>query len=209
MPSTPELYTLTDLQSEALKEILNMGAGRAAASLEALTGEHFTMLVPDVSIYSAETFEENTVAGQDNRSIMLKVGGDLTGFASMVFSIESAKRLLSNILDEETSKEELQILIESALMELGNVVVGAIVGVFANILGFDLRFSTPTLLEGPVKELVATGAIGINPQIIVAKIKFIDSVKTTEGYFVAVLDLASMGIVIPSLDKYLKDQGLI
>lgn len=208
-PSTGDLGNLTELQSEALKEILNMGAGRAAASLEALTGEYFTMLVPEVSIYSAEEFEENSVYGQDNRSIMLHVGGDLNGFTSMVFSIESAKRLLSNVLDEEPEEEDLDLLVESALMELGNVVVGAIVGVFANALELNLEFSTPTLLEGSIGDLVSSGAIGKNPQIIVAKIKFIDSVGTTKGYFVTVFDLASMGVVIPSLDTFLKKQGLI
>ena len=202
-PSTGDLGNLTELQSEALKEILNMGAGRAAASLEALTGEYFTMLVPEVSIYSAEEFEENSVYGQDNRSIMLHVGGDLNGFTSMVFSIESAKRLLSNVLDEEPEEEDLDLLVESALMELGNVVVGAIVGVFANALELNLEFSTPTLLEGSIGDLVSSGAIGKNPQIIVAKIKFIDSVGTTKGYFVTVFDLASMGVVIPSLDTFL------
>lgn len=186
-----------------------MGAGRAAASLEALTGEYFTMLVPEVSIYSAEELEESSVYGQDHRSIMLHVGGDLNGFTSMVFSIESAKRLLSNVLDEEPAEEDLEVLVESALMELGNVVVGAIVGVFANVLELNLQFSTPTLLEGTVGELVSSGAIGKNPQIIVAKIKFIDSIGTTEGYFITVFDLASMGVVIPSLDDFLRKQGLI
>ena len=208
-PSTDDLRNLTELQSEALKEILNMGAGRAAASLEALTGEYFTMLVPEVSIYSAEELEKSSVYGENYRSIMLHVGGDLNGFTSMVFSIESAKRLLSNVLDEEPEEEDLDLLVESALMELGNVVVGAIVGVFANALELNLEFSTPTLLEGSIGDLVSSGAIGKNPQIIVAKIKFIDSVGTTKGYFVTVFDLASMGVVIPSLDTFLKKQGLI
>lgn len=208
-PSPNDLRNLTELQSEALKEILNMGAGRAAASLEALTGEYFTMLVPEVSIYSAEEFEEKSVYGHDNRSIMLNVGGDLKGFASMVFSIDSAKRLLSNVLDEEPAEEDLDILVESALMELGNVVVGAIIGVFANVLELNLVFSTPTLLVGSVGDLVSSGAIGMNPQIIVATIKFTGSIGTTEGYFVTVFDLASMGVVIPSLDAFLEKQGLI
>ena len=185
-----------------------MGAGRAAASLEALTGEYFTMLVPEVSIYSAEELEKSSVYGENYRSIMLHVGGDLNGFTSMVFSIESAKRLLSNVLDEEPEEEDLDLLVESALMELGNVVVGAIVGVFANALELNLEFSTPTLLEGSIGDLVSSGAIGKNPQIIVAKIKFIDSCGTTKGYFVTVFDLASMGVDISSMTTFLKTKGL-
>lgn len=209
MPSTGDLQHLTELQSEALKEILNMGAGRAAGSLEALTGEHFILGVPEVSIYTVEELEENTVYGEDNRTIMLQVGGDLNGFTSIVFSINSAKRLLSNVLDEDNSEEDLEILAESALLELGNIVVGAIVGVFANALEINVNYSTPSLLKGSVKDLISTGAIGKNPQIIVAKITFKDSRGITEGYFITVFDVASMGVVIPSLDNYLKSHGLI
>ena len=208
MSSNGNLIDLTELQSEALKEILNMGAGKAAASLAALTGEHFILSVPSVSLYTVEELEENTMQGESNRTIMLHVGGDLRGFTSMVFSIGSARRLLSNVLEGELNEEEIEILEESALMELGNVVVGAIVGVFANTLNLNLQFSTPTLLNGYVKDLVSAGAIGRNPQIIVARITFVDSGGVAEGYFITVFDVNSMESVIPALNGFLESQGL-
>ena len=200
---------LTELQSEALKEILNMGAGRAAASLESLTGEHFILNVPSVSLITVDELEEHPLQGENNRAIMLHVEGDLKGFTSIAFSIRSAELLLANLLKLENSDGEAEVLATSALMELGNMVVGAIVGVFANILKLNLRFSAPTFLQGHIRDLAKTGAIGLNPWILIAQITFVDSKGKSEGYFMTVFDVASMDVVIPSLDSYLREQGLL
>ncbi len=200
---------LTELQSEALKEILNMGAGRAAASLETLTGEHFFLNVPSVSLITVDEMEEHSLQGENNRAIMLHVEGDLKGFTSIAFSISSAERLLANLLNLEDSDGEAEVLATSALMELGNTVVGAIVGVFANSLKLKLIYSAPTFLQGGIRDLAKTGAIGFNPWILIAKITFVDSKGKTEGYFMTVFDVASMDVVLPALDSFLKEQGLL
>jgi len=209
MSQNSELLELNELQSEALKEILNMGAGRAAASLSMLTGEHFLLRVPSVAFYTVEELEQQTVQGDHNRAIMLHLGGDLNGFTSLVFSLISAKRLLANTMDMEASDEEIAVLADSALMEIGNVVVGAIVGVFANSLGLGLQYSAPTLLEGSISELTRTGAIGKNFQILVAKLTFVDRSGQSEGYFMMVFDVASVEMITPSLDGFLESQGLL
>ena len=186
-----------------------MGAGRAAASLESLTGEHFILNVPSVSLITVDEMEEHSLQGEKNRAIMLRVDGDLKGFTSIAFSISSAERLLANVLTLEDSDGEAEVLASSALMELGNMVVGAIVGVFANTLKLKLRYSAPTFLQGSIRDLAKTGAIGVNPWILIAKITFVDSKGKTEGYFMTVFDVESMEVVIPTLDSFLMEQGLL
>ena len=203
------MFEFNELQSEALKEILNMGAGRAAASLEALIGEHFVLNVPSVSLLAADDLDDLHILDDSRRAIMLGVKGDLNGFTSMVFSMNSARQILANTLDDEISLDEMDILTESTLMELGNVVVGAIVGEFANQLQLGLQYSSPTLLEGSIKELATNGALGLNPQIIVAKVSFTDSTGQTEGYFMTIFDVGSMSLVLPAIDGYLEAQGLL
>ena len=79
---------ISELQAEALREILNMGAGRAAASLGALTGEHILLSVPSVRLTSVEDLHEYaTDYDEGSQAVMLKVSGDLTGFTSIVFSL--------------------------------------------------------------------------------------------------------------------------
>lgn len=200
---------ISELQAEALREILNMGAGRAAASLGALTGEHILLSVPSVRLISVEELPEFADDyDEGSKAVMLKVSGDLTGFTSIVFSLSAAKKLLHVALDGNMSEEELEVLSEPALIELGNTVIGAVVGEFSNFLNLSLRYSTPSFLEGSLTDLVSTGAIGQNPQIIIARITFSIANGSTDGVLLIVFDVESMRVVLPAIDSYLTEQGI-
>ncbi|NSW80671.1 MAG: chemotaxis protein CheC [Chthonomonadetes bacterium] len=93
MSAQPQ-YALSEEQFDALREIANIGMGKASSALADLIGTTILISVPQavcVPISSLQTVlrdPEVVTAG-----VYLQVTGDITGHATFIFEVNSAHRL--------------------------------------------------------------------------------------------------------------------
>ncbi len=111
------------LQLDALRELINIGIGRAAGLLNEMLRTHIELHVPQVEVLSAEEFESTIedIAGGVTASVHLNFRGAFNGTASLVFSQDSANKLVDVLTGQSVDQNEFDEIKRGALSEIGNI----------------------------------------------------------------------------------------
>ncbi|MCH7688339.1 MAG: chemotaxis protein CheX, partial [Planctomycetes bacterium] len=139
--------TFHDDELDALAEIINIGAGRAAASLSEMTGSRIELSIP--GLYTCESSGFSEIAGKLDSTLdtTLQQGfaGDVSGQAILAFPEKDAaelERIVGGIMTEDA---EMDMDVECVLEEIGNIVLNAVLGSISNILEGSLTYTLPKL----------------------------------------------------------------
>jgi chemotaxis protein CheC len=197
---------LTAAQQDALVELLNIGFGRAAASLSQLTGHRVLLDVPQVSLHSIEDVGEaleRTVTGHV-ASVHQIFTGPVAGDALLILD-ESGAAILKELL---TSEPALPLSIDASarevITEVGNILLNACLGTFGNLLKVQVSFAVPHLSIANVTGLLESLLIsyqGIRYALVVhAGFRLRDTQVT--GYLMIVLSVASLDRLIHAVEDW-------
>ena len=173
-PVTPE-------QLDAIREVVNIGAGHAATNLSTLTGLRVMISVPRIQWAQGEVEAARELPG-DGALVVIGVpimGVTETGGerASLVLARDTALRMVALMLRRKPA-DVIGPLEQSALMEMGNIVCAAYVGVLGTFLSKSVMIGTPELHEGE-RHALAHHVTGL---MIETDFSFLDT--TFEGVFV-------------------------
>ena len=202
---------LTAAQQDALVELLNIGFGRAAASLSQLTGHRVLLDVPQVSLHAINDVGdalERTITGHV-ASVHQIFTGPVGGDALLILD-ESGAAILKELL---TSEPALPLSIDASarevITEVGNILLNACLGTFGNLLKVQVSFSVPHLSIANVAGLLESLLIshqGIRYALIVhARFRLRDTQVT--GYLMIVLSVASLDRLIRAVEDWESAQG--
>ena len=132
------------LYEDTLKEICSFGAGHAATSLSKMLNQKITISVPKVWIKMPE--EPYFLPGQGKEAVIAlnsRFGTEKEGIIFHLLSLSDAKSLAGLLLGEEP--DDLSGMGKDALLELGNILSGSIVGSLANFIGEKIDLDQPKL----------------------------------------------------------------
>ena len=197
---------LTAAQQDALVELLNIGFGRAAASLSQLTGHRVLLDVPQVSLHEIDDVGdalERTVSGPV-ASVHQIFTGPVGGDALLILD-ESGAAILKELL---TSEPALPLSIDASarevITEVGNILLNACLGTFGNLLKVQVSFSVPHLSIANVAGLLESLLVshqGLRYALIVhAGFRLRDTQVT--GYLMIVLSVASLDRLIRAVEDW-------
>ena len=150
---------LTVTHQDTLTELINIGYGRAAAALSELTGRRIILEVPRVAVYPiGEVGEALTKVLQgDVASVHQVFSGPVSGNALLLLDKDAAMMLNSLLLDSECNSGQMLAAEREALIEVGNIVLNACLGVFGNLLQVQVTFAVPRLhlesVDGVLKSI--------------------------------------------------------
>ena len=197
---------LTATQQDALIELLNIGFGRAAASLSQLTGHRVVLDVPEVSIHpiSAVKCVLKSVVADDVASVHQIFSGPVGGDALLILNHQAAGILKELLTDEPPLPLPLDASAREVLMEVGNILLNACLGTFGNLLDVQVSFSVPRLdldtLDGVLQSLIVNRE-GMRYALLVhAGFKLRDAEVT--GYLVIVLSVASLDRLLRAVETW-------
>ena len=202
---------LTSVQQDALVELINIGFGRAAASLSKLTGHRVQLQVPEIAMCPIEqmaTHLRPLLQNEEVASVHQIFSGPVEGDALLVLDQSSAAILKELLTNEPALPLEIDRSAREVLTEIGNILLNACLGTFGNLLKVQVSFSVPHLaletLEGIVGS-IAVGRQGLRYALIVhAAFRLRDSSLT--GYLVIVLGVASIERLIRALESWEEEQ---
>jgi chemotaxis protein CheC len=199
---------LTSSQEDALKELLNIGFGRAAASLSQLTGHRVLLDVPAVSIHPLQDLKNalGRVVTDQVASVHQIFSGPVAGDALLILNHEAAGILKQLLTDEAPLPLQVDASAREVLTEVGNILLNACLGTFGNLLNVQVSFSIPHLdldtLHGILQSLLVNRE-GMRYGLLVhAGFRLRDTQLT--GYLVIVLSVASLDRLLKAVEIWEK-----
>jgi chemotaxis protein CheC len=137
---------LSAVQADAIQELGNIGAAHAATTLSQMLGSTIEMSVPAIRVVDLARLGE--YMGEESAAMVaFELQGDIPHGGYILFYItrESAVRMTNTMLGLTEINRPLSEMDESALLEVGNIMVSAFLDATAELLGFVMLPSPPSL----------------------------------------------------------------
>lgn len=132
---------MTYRELDRLSELATVGGGSAAAAFAALTGRTIRMEVPTLG-HLAHRLDES--GNGWTTGIFFELAGCLNAVVGVLFHGSASEAVVRSVVGEE--KRDLSPhQIESALMEVGNILASHVASRIADLLGEKLLPSIPAL----------------------------------------------------------------
>lgn len=146
---------LSELEIDALTELVNIGVSRAAASLRKMIGVQVILSVPSIEIVSRDTAAQLIGEREDSTLVAIHqdFSGAFAGQALLIFPERSSLELVRAVTGGELGPDELVELEQEALAETGNIILNGCLATMANMLERSLTMSLPEVLRGRGPEL--------------------------------------------------------
>jgi len=151
------MIELTEERRDALTELLNIGFGRSIACLAEMIGIFIRISVPSVRLVRPREIVDILAQAEVDRHeitlIQQSFRGEFNGEAVLALPGKSGHTLARMLEsdcgfrpDMEPDKLHMEVL-----LELGNIVIGACLGKFAEILDSLLSFNPPQIFQDNIR----------------------------------------------------------
>jgi chemotaxis protein CheC len=139
-------FRRNSLVHDALLELVNIGVGRAASGLSELTGREVSISVPTLELTEVGCAGlPNDLAAAITLRVSQSFAGGLRGHALVVLNRFGAVRLAHLLLGKTTTDDAFDDNEQGALLELGNIIMGNVVGAVATELNAPVEYQLPQL----------------------------------------------------------------
>ncbi len=176
---------INEMEKDVLKEIINIGLTKAADSLASISKDEILMHVPEVRIVEPSVIP-NVLSEFDKRYFVVRsdIEGDLQGKTFLLFSDNNVERVSEVCLGKEMLSGPLGgELQRSLLLEISNILTGALVTQLANIIELEIHGMPPAALfedrKTSITEIINDLPVG-QPLVITVKTEFKNLVSSVE-----------------------------
>lgn len=197
---------LTDHQLDALTEIFNIGAGRAASSLSDIVGDEVLLSVPRVEFYRADEIDANVLSLTSARlgSVQQMFTGPFNMAASLLFTEERALEIVQEMLGSQVQMEDLVEYEQEAMCEVGNIILNACLSAMADMLGIAFESTLPEY-SSDVPDVVIGRIVSDtdNPLMLILHMNMLIEKRRSQGTLIFWLSSSSLQDLILHLDQFL------
>ena len=197
---------LSDAHQDALTELINIGYGRAAASLSQLTRRRISLEVPRIAIYEMDKAVgalHEFMTG-DVASVHQLFSGVVSGQAMLLLDRQAAVTLNSLLLGNSPGSGDLRQAEREVLTEVGNILLNACLGAFGNVLQVQMTFSVPRFHMDCVEDILRTATVqdqGLQYALMIHT-RFHVATSDVTGYLMMVLGVTSLSRLQDELDRW-------
>ncbi len=190
-----QAVALTDLERDALTELVNIGVSRAASSLRKMVGEEVLLSVPSIEVMNphdaARLIGEREI--DDLVAIQQQFEGAFSGRALLIFPEATSLDLVRAIVGDDVPPDQVAEMEQEALAETGNVILNGCLATMANMLKRSLNISLPEVIRGDGARLFASSQGPSNDGLVLfLYINFSVRNRDIRGYIAMLMDLPSL-----------------
>ena len=198
--------SMTELERDIIREILNIGLARAADSFAVIAQERVLLEVPNIDLLMSDDILHR-VRDYQTRHVPIQsdIRGDFNGTTLMFFSGQHVQRLSRVCLRMQTTESlELNELQESLLLEISNIITGALVTQLANILKASIYGAPPIAPKGDIAENLQSllPEQQLQPLIFSVITQFSDRDNTVELPLMLFFDRVTFGKILEIIRSY-------
>ncbi|QTA78080.1 Chemotaxis protein, CheC-like [Desulfonema limicola] len=162
-------------QIDGLKELINIGVGRAASILNTMLSSHIVLQVPFVKLLTSDDFknEIDYLGVEQLAAVELGFKGIFSGSSQLIFTTETAHKLVATLVGDNPVDEDIDAIKAGTLAEIGNIVLNGVMGSISNMLQLHFEYSVPNYLEGNAEALLKPSIDSPARTIILARTRFV------------------------------------
>ena len=147
-----QLHLLNESQLDALQETGNIGCSHAATAVSQMVNEEVEITVPNIFVQELPQLKKSlrNISGEENKlvGVYLELTDQFLGSILFLFPYSSALVLSDLLMFQPVgTSTELTDMSQSAITEVGNVVVSAYTNALSSFLGTSIMLSPPHYSE--------------------------------------------------------------
>lgn len=194
---------LTEDLIDALKELINIGVGRAASVLSEMVNCQIRLQVPFIKVLSPVSLKNEIEELGRKRVAAVRLGfkGAFSGSASLVFPPDSALKLVAVLTGEKPGTIDLDSVRAGTLSEVGNIVINGVMGSIANVLRQGINYSLPSYIEDNLDNLLASGDLDPDSAAILARTRFMIERLNIEGDIILIFEVGSFDTLLAAINS--------
>jgi len=199
----------TELQQDAIVELVNMGIGKAAEALSQIIHDEVHLSVPHIEFVHHDDLLEymRKIDNQTPSAVMQTFTGDFSGSATLIFPGSSGMSLVRQMLQGTINPEGMEELEEEALTEIGNIILNACFGQLGNLLSTDLDGALPSYLRSSAEEILdqteMAAHVADDGQTMLLQVDFSLNDNETKGFVMFTMNVDSLVTFRDKVDLYL------
>lgn len=200
------MIVLNELQTDALAEMFNVGAGQAAASLSEIVGDEVLLSIPRIAFCRRDELGSNLSSLRSDRlgAVRQDFSGAFTVKASLLFTEDKALEIVREMLGSHVSVDDLPEFEQEAMCELGNIILNACMASISEMLGIEMTSTLPHYqvdrADVVLQDLTADMQ---QPVVLVLHIDLTIEKRQTHGALVFLLSSASFHELLAAVDRFL------
>ncbi len=194
---------MTPEDLDALQELLNIGMGRAAGSLNQMLGKPIQLHIPVLQLGTMEELSQKVQKKKDATlsCVQLPFKGTFSGASYLLFPTESAKALVIALTGESEDPGTEDSLREATLTEIGNIVLNSLMGTLANILNHRIIYSVPSYQETSIQGLLQPTPSNSSKFILWAQTQFTIEEYDLTGDIMLMLGIPDWGLLLNAINN--------
>ena len=182
-----------------LKNLIDIGAAKAATVLNEMVGTAISLDVPEIKLNPSEDPAEG-FRGEKFVGVELRFEGPLSGAGALVFPSASASKLVSILTGEDADSSNFDSTKIETITEIGNIVINHVVGSICNILDARVSFHIPDFSEDCASGRLFTDRSGKDQAILVGQTRFSMDQLEVNGEILLLLDLEIFSSLLSRFD---------
>ncbi len=196
----PNAFKLSELETDLLGELFNIGVGRAAGSLSKMLDQTVALSVPSVEFVTVTEMSTALDSTTSVCSIAQNMKGAFDARSLLMFPEESGMEVVRQMMGRNLSDELIAELREEALSEIGNIVLNAFIGTIGTTLKEKIDVGLPEFKVGHLEELLSPSVSSDTDSILLVYITMELRESKIKSYLVFLLGPSSQ----EDLQKHLK-----
>ncbi|MBK5965219.1 chemotaxis protein CheC [Thiocystis minor] len=203
------MFQLNELQYDALRELFNLGVGRAARSLSLMVQDEVELSTPVVTLVKPADVV-TTLLGSEFRQLSLVTidfAGPFDAQAILLFPERNALAIISQMLDPDMSPEELSEFEQEAMCEIGNIILNACISALADEFGVEFQGGLPMHYFSDTDSLPLLDLEG-DRIVLLLQIHLTMRQERIQGHLIFLLSVSSLSVLRECVDAYLTRVGL-
>lgn len=201
------MTTMTETQIDALTEIFNVGAGRAALSLSEIVGDEVRLSVPALEVLRASDVDAKILALAKARfaSVSQVFSGPFDAEAVLLFAENHALEIVRDMMGSQISLDDLAEFEQEAMCELGNIILNACLSAMADMLGVTFNSALPEYAVSSPQEISMRLASDSHDDayVLVLNIDLLIEKHHSSGHLIFLLSSTSLSHLVAHLQRFL------
>jgi len=141
-------------QKDILTELVNIGMGKAANTLNQIVGAHVSLTVPEIQVMRPHELVAYFGNTKELSTVRMGFKGAFSGAALLIFPVQSASHVVDVLIGQTPDVPDLDMIRVGALTEVGNIVLNGVIGSLSNMFKQQIQYSIPTYLESGIGDLL-------------------------------------------------------
>lgn len=198
----------TPVQLDALQELANIGAAHSATTLSMMLNCHVNMNVPEIDIVDIANMGQ-LLTDEITTLVVFELQGDIPqgGFLVLHFPGDSAFRTASILLGSGDSPTPPGEMDQSAILEVGNIMISSFLSATSDLLGIMMLPSPPVLVvdmtHAVIESLIAGMTIEVD-DVVLFRINLSSEEHKIAANILIFLEISTLQMVAKMLEEMIK-----